>query len=757
MTRRDSSLFSRDRSASERVRLGRLLAALLFAGALLPAAGPSSSAAARPSTEPAQASETAIEAQLGSLPLYFVANRGQADERVNFYVQGSETNVYFTNRGITYLLSDRDSDKRWAVKLDFVGANQVTPQGRGRTPATINYFKGPQEDWKTDIPTYSGLVYRDLWDGIDLVYSGTASSLKQSFVVHPGADPDDIHLAYRGATSVRKNRAGEITVSTPVGGFSDARPRSFQRVRGERATVESSYRIETARKETRTYGFQVGHYDRTRTLVIDPEVVVYAGYIGGSVQDQGFGIAVDGAGAAYVTGSTISSAATFPVTGGPDLSYNGGGDAFVAKVAPGGGSLAYAGYLGGSGADEGRGIAVDGAGAAYVTGRTDSTEATFPVTGGPDLSYNGNFDAFVAKVGLVQDLTVSKAGGGSGTVTSAPAGIDCGLDCTESYAHGTSVTLTATPAANSAFAGWSGGGCSGTGTCTVTMDAAKAVTATFEIAQRALTIAKAGGGSGTVTSSPGGIDCGLDCSESYAHGTSVILTATPAANSAFAGWSGGGCSGTGTCTVTMDAAKAVTATFEIAQRGLTVVKTGSGGGTVTSAPAGIDCGLDCSESYAHGILVTLTATPGEGSTSGSWKGCDEVSDDECTISLTSDATVTVHFEATRVVHERRVTLLLGGHLVARGRVRVLDGFAACAARVPVSIQRKTPKGWVPEARRVTRDDGRFRATLDDCSDAYRVRAPARKVDGGPDACKDTLSLSVRHKHDEQPKRVAPAT
>ncbi|MFN2588572.1 MAG: SBBP repeat-containing protein, partial [Actinomycetota bacterium] len=446
MAGRDSSLFSRDRSASERVRLGRLLATLLFAGALLPAAGPSSSAAARPSTEPAQASETAIEAQLGSLPLYFVANRGQADERVNFYVQGSETNVYFTNRGITYLLSDRDSDKRWAVKLDFVGANQVTPQGRGRTPATINYFKGPQEDWKTDIPTYSGLVYRDLWDGIDLVYSGTASSLKQSFVVHPGADPDDIRLAYRGATSVHKNPVGEITVTTPVGGFSDARPRSFQRVRGERATVESSHRLETARKETRTYGFKVGYYDRTRTLVIDPEVVVYAGYIGGSGQDQGFGIAVDGAGAAYVTGLTSSTEATFPATGGPDLFHNGGGDAFVAKVVPGGGSLAYAGYLGGSGADEGRGIAVDGSGAAYVTGRTDSTAATFPVTGGLDLSHNGFEDAFVAKV-APGGGSLAYAGylGGSGTDFGNGIAVDgSGAAYVSGFTHSTEATFPAT-------------------------------------------------------------------------------------------------------------------------------------------------------------------------------------------------------------------------------------------------------------------------------------------------------------------------
>lgn len=159
------------------------------------------------------------------------------------------------------------------------------------------------------------------------------------------------------------------------------------------------------------------------------------------------------------------------------------------------------------------------------------------------------------------NLTVTKAGTGSGTVTSSPAGINCGTDCTEPYNYGTSVTLTAAAATGSAFAGWSGA-CTGTATtCTVTMDAAKSVTATFDTgAQLILTVTKAGTGSGTVTSSPAGVNCGTDCSEPYIPGTVVTLTATAATGSTFAGWSGV-CSGTGTCTVTMDAAKSVTATF----------------------------------------------------------------------------------------------------------------------------------------------------------------------------------------------------
>jgi hypothetical protein len=127
--------------------------------------------------------------------------------------------------------------------------------------------------------------------------------------------------------------------------------------------------------------------------------LVYAGYLGGAGDDYGFAIAVDGAGNAYVTGDTNSTQATFPVTIGPDLTYNGNYDAFVAKVNPAGTGLVYAGYIGGDGNDYGSGgIAVDGAGNAYVTGSTASTQATFPVTVGPDLTHNGgNYDAFVAK------------------------------------------------------------------------------------------------------------------------------------------------------------------------------------------------------------------------------------------------------------------------------------------------------------------------------------------------------------------------
>jgi uncharacterized delta-60 repeat protein len=175
-------------------------------------------------------------------------------------------------------------------------------------------------------------------------------------------------------------------------------------------------------------------------------------------------------------------------------------------------------------------------------------------------SRNGfnNFDVALARYNG-STLTVAKTGSGSGSVKSSLSGINCGAICSAPFAA-VPVTLTATSAAGSAFVGWSGA-CSGTGACTVTMSADHAVTARFEAAKM-LTLAKAGSGTGTVTSNPAGISCGSACAHAFTYGASVTLTAVASAGSQFAGWTGD-CSGTGSCTVTMSAARSVSATFNV--------------------------------------------------------------------------------------------------------------------------------------------------------------------------------------------------
>ncbi len=264
---------------------------------------------------------------------------------------------------------------------------------------------------------------------------------------------------------------------------------------------------------------------------------------------------------------------------------------------------------------------------------------------------NGVGDVFVHRLASppgTQLLGISKAGDGRGTVTSSPAGIDCGSQCVADVATGSQVTLTASPAAGSSFAGFEGGGCSTAATtCTVTADAARYVVATFDLIRHVLTVVRAGDGRGTVTSAPAGIDCGADCTENYVQGSEVTLTAhvTPGSPGfTFAGFSGAGCGGAATtCTVTIDVAKTVTATFARARHALTVTKAGDGRGTVTSSPAGIDCGADCTEDYLEGTEVTLTASP-----AAAFAGFDGACSGTkpCTVTIDRARSVTATFEDT---------------------------------------------------------------------------------------------------------------
>lgn len=258
---------------------------------------------------------------------------------------------------------------------------------------------------------------------------------------------------------------------------------------------------------------------------------------------------------------------------------------------------------------------------------------------------NNTTDIFVHQrtgvTSLPQTLTVQLSGTGSGFVTSNVAGIDCGTDCSESYLVGSLITLTATPNGGSTFTGWSGP-CMGTGSCSVVMTQAHTVTATFDLLPpQTLTVTVTGTGSGNVTSSPLGISCPGDCTENYAHGTVVTLTSVANPDSVFTGWSGA-CTGTGTCQVTLSQAENVQATFTILPV-LTVTTAGSGSGTVMSSPVGIACPSDCTESYADGTLVTLTATENAGSIFSGWSGAGCTGTGNCMLTMTQAESVTATF------------------------------------------------------------------------------------------------------------------
>jgi hypothetical protein len=248
--------------------------------------------------------------------------------------------------------------------------------------------------------------------------------------------------------------------------------------------------------------------------------------------------------------------------------------------------------------------------------------------------------------GVLSKLTVSKAGSGWGTVTSSPGGIFCGSDCEQEYEAGKEATLTAKASTGSKFSGWSGSGCSGTSTCKVTMNEAKAVTATFDpIAKKKLTVQKAGSGSGTVTSAPSGIDCRNDCEQEFEEGKVVTLTALsiPGTNSKFAGWSGD-CSGTeNPCMVTMNEAKTVSATFTSSgTKKLEVQFLGNGTGRVASIPVGINCTVTCSGVFDKDKEVELVQEETGSSTFVKWGGACSGSG-ACKVTMSEDRVVTIEF------------------------------------------------------------------------------------------------------------------
>ncbi len=316
-----------------------------------------------------EASTAALASGVGKIPLFFIPNQGQADPQIAFSMSAGDQSLFFTQQGVT--LVQATGLMRHVVKLDFVMANLIQPVGEEQLETIVSYFKGTPEQWQAGLPTFGRIVYHELWPGIDMAFVGAEGGLKYEFLLRPGADPSSIRLAYRGAFP-RLNATGSLEVQTRsrmLGKtlFVDQAPVAFQEIAGVKTPVRASFLLHGD-----SYGFLLGAFDLSLPLVIDPALIFSGSFIGGSSTDYGQGVALDAAGNAYVTGMTNSTEATFPETVGPDLTTNGSSDAFVAKVNAAGTSFVYVGFLGGSLSEFGNDIAVDANGYAYVTGYTYS-------------------------------------------------------------------------------------------------------------------------------------------------------------------------------------------------------------------------------------------------------------------------------------------------------------------------------------------------------------------------------------------------
>jgi hypothetical protein len=328
------------------------------------------------------------------------------------------------------------------LRLRFLGADpHATPILADPLPTRVNYFHGQDPaTWRTNLPTYGRVGYAGVYPGVDLLFYGNQRLLEHDFVLAPGADPGAIALGIEGVDRVELAGDGDLLLWFGAAPVRLKAPVAFQAGVAERRPVAVAYRLEPGRPARVT--FDVGAYDRTQPLVIDP-VLLYSTFLGGVGYELANGIAVDGPGAVYLTGETSST--NFP-TANPLWPTNAGGyagsgnvygnEAFIVKLAPGGSNLVYATYLGGSAVDGGIGIALDTQGRVHVTGYTASTN--FPVSpnalstrlaGVPNWGFYPN-DAFVLQLsadgaqllystyvgGAFNDLGLSVALGSGGAV-----------------------------------------------------------------------------------------------------------------------------------------------------------------------------------------------------------------------------------------------------------------------------------------------------------------------------------------------------
>jgi len=368
---------------------------------------------------PAAVKQNKLLENYGQIPLSFEPNAGQTDARVKFLSRGPGYTVFLTNDEAVLSLSGSSKGKQGSsaesaalplagfreissprpepgrntavLRMRLIDANKnAQVAGMDQLPGTTNYFRGQDpRNWRTNVVNYRKVSYRDVYPGIDLVYYGNQRQLEYDFVAAPGSDPAAIKVSFAGAPKVHLDgQTGDLVLSTAKGDVRFHKPVAYQIEAAQSSTaddqkhfVESSFVLDAKSRVS----FQLGSYDHSRALVIDP-TLGYSTYLGGTGNDYATAVAVDSTGSAYVTGYTAS--ANFPTVAGAYQTSCGGGtacssthiNAFVTKLNSTGTALVYSTYLGGSVKDYGYGIAVDASGDAFIVGTATSND--FPTTPG---------------------------------------------------------------------------------------------------------------------------------------------------------------------------------------------------------------------------------------------------------------------------------------------------------------------------------------------------------------------------------------
>lgn len=396
---------------------------------IFPGKAGSATPAAAASAEPGAMKKSPRWAEsYGQLPLSFEENQGQTAREVRYVSHGSGYELFLTAQetvlalrptqhydlsprhrtaSIRAMRKARKAGQITAVRMQLEGANPHPDiAGIDRLPTRVNYFIGNDpKEWHNDVPAFARVKYAKVYPGVDLVFYGNQRRLEYDFIVAPGADPKAIQLKFAGARKMRINARGDLVLSVAGGEVELQKPLIYQMVNGERREIAGNYTIDGLHRVT----FAVPSYNRSAPLILDP-VLDYSTYLGGTAEDYGYAIAVDGSGNAFIAGVTVST--NFPagakgaVVAAPATNS---GASFVAELDPTGANLLYSTYLAGSttNATEGAfGVAVDSSGKVYVTGLTFAID--FPTTSanafnaGP-LTANDNGTVYLTKL----DPTVS--------------------------------------------------------------------------------------------------------------------------------------------------------------------------------------------------------------------------------------------------------------------------------------------------------------------------------------------------------------
>lgn len=347
---------------------------------------------------PAAAPDSGPGFDLGSLPLAFVANRGQAAAPVLFYARTPGHAVWLTRTALVFdsheaaLPAEGRQASREVTRLEFLGAAEnpaVLPQGP--TGGTAHFLRGGDPaGWTTGVGTSSAVLYQGLYKGIDLKVYGAGRTVEYDWIVNPGGSVEDIAFRISGAAAPDLDRDGNLVVRSRHGEWMHRRPRAHQDIDGTRVDVASEFRA----LASGAFGLKVGAYDASRPLTIDPIITLrYSTFLGGTGDDVANAVAVSAGGSVYLAGST--SSADFPVKSGFSLEPSAKSDAFITKLTADGERLVYSTYIGGAGDDEALGIAVNN-GVAFVAGTTDSTD--FPVKNALQGKIGGGRDAFVLRL-----------------------------------------------------------------------------------------------------------------------------------------------------------------------------------------------------------------------------------------------------------------------------------------------------------------------------------------------------------------------